>query len=313
MEPVDQPALSVVLPAPHGPGHAMASIEANVRELATVGGELVVVDPTDDDTPLPDGAVRVRGDSNDAFALAATGLQAARGRIIGIGEDHARPQPGWAKDIIAAHERHPEAAAVCCALVNATDRTLCGRVNFLSFAAPWTGASATLSTERPPPTSTLTVKRSALDDEGYEGSPREFEVVLLNRWLALGRIVPAFDIGVDHFQDHGWRWTVRNAFVVTRDLFGELGRRQSPEQRRATNRHTVREFGPRLLREVRGHPDAGPAELAGCVLLAATRVLGALIGTRFGPTRKGTTDTGPVRRSHSPSVIVRTSLSRAGK
>src|SRR5262249_45304077 len=143
----------------------------------------------------------------------------ARGAIVAIGEDHAVPRPGWCEAVIRAHAERPEAPAIVGCLVNATDATVAGHANFLAFAAPWQPPMPTLPPKRPPPSSTLSLKRSAL--EGIEDeAPGWFEAGLLPALFEEGRLVADDRIVVDHHQDHGGLWSVVNAFHSARSSYG---------------------------------------------------------------------------------------------
>lgn len=78
------------------------------------------------DVPSPVGASREHHD-----ALRARGLAAARGEIVGLLEDHARPDPHWSSRVVEAH-RLPH-AAIGGAIENDVDRPLNWAVYFCDF------------------------------------------------------------------------------------------------------------------------------------------------------------------------------------
>jgi hypothetical protein len=63
--------------------------------------------------------------------LRARGMRAARGEIIGLLEDHARPDPNWCQEVVAEHEKGY--AAVGGAIENGIDRALNWAVYFCDF------------------------------------------------------------------------------------------------------------------------------------------------------------------------------------
>lgn len=65
--------------------------------------------------------------------LRARGLAAARGEIVALIEDHARPREDWCASIVRAHER--DAAGVGGAIENGLDSPLSWAVYFSDFAA----------------------------------------------------------------------------------------------------------------------------------------------------------------------------------
>lgn len=67
-------------------------------------------------------------------ALRAHGLLAARGEILGLLEDHARPDPDWCAQVVAAHQqRFANYSAVGGAIENGIDRPLNWAVYFCDF------------------------------------------------------------------------------------------------------------------------------------------------------------------------------------
>jgi Glycosyl transferase family 2 len=63
--------------------------------------------------------------------LRACGLRAARGEIIALLEDHARPDANWSANVVAAHRQN--CAAVGGAIENGIDRTLNWAVYYCDF------------------------------------------------------------------------------------------------------------------------------------------------------------------------------------
>jgi hypothetical protein len=78
------------------------------------------------DIPSPTGASREHHD-----ALRSRGLAAARGEIVALLEDHARPDPRWSSRVVEAH-RSPH-AAIGGAIENDIDRPLNWAVYFCDF------------------------------------------------------------------------------------------------------------------------------------------------------------------------------------
>ena len=65
--------------------------------------------------------------------LRARGLAVARGALLALLEDHARPNPRWCSNLAAAHQRS-DAAAVGGAIENGVDRPLAWAVYYCDFA-----------------------------------------------------------------------------------------------------------------------------------------------------------------------------------
>jgi len=103
-----QPALSVVLAAPH----AWQAIELTLRYLRvqTVWREieLILVGPSRAGAPVLDGCwglqVLETGGACSIGDANALGIAAARAEIVALAEDHCFPSPDWAEALIAAHQ-----------------------------------------------------------------------------------------------------------------------------------------------------------------------------------------------------------------
>lgn len=280
-----RPPLSVVFPARDGYGEVAEVIDVVLPLAARVDAELVVVGDVAG-AAAPDERVRlVHLPATDILALRRRGVEAARGEVVAIGEDHAIPRPDWCEAVIRAHAEQPEAGAVVGCLVNATDATLAGRANFLAFAAPWQPPMPTLPPDRPPPSSALSFKRRVLEPIGTEG-PGWLEAGLIPSLFANGEMVADERIVVDHYQDHGSLWSIRNAYDSARASYGFERANLSRVRRREVARWALANIPGRLRREAR---DGGRGErmpppervVVGLIGLAAG--LGGAAGVLFGP------------------------------
>jgi hypothetical protein len=282
-----RPPLSVVIPVREGLAEIAAVLEALVLAAGQSGAELVVVGELGEAEPPAEPVRLVPFPVADMLALRRRGLIEARGELVAIGEDHAVPRPGWCEAVIRAHAEHPEAAAVVGCLVNATDATLSGRANFLAFAASWQPPMATLPADRPPPSSTLSLKRTALAGIEAEG-PGWFEADLIPSLFAEGRMVADARVVVDHYQDHGSLWSIRNAYDSARASYDYERSRLGPARRREFARWALANIPGRLRREAReaaGAAGMPVAERALISLIAAAAGIGGAAGTMRGPGR----------------------------
>ena len=256
-----RPPLSVVVPTRDG--DLAQIIDALSSEIDTVGGELVVVDGRDEgDMRMP--------------SLRTIGVRRAHGDVIAIGEDHA------AKAVLDAHDRHAGADVIVGCLVNATDRTVSGRANFLAFATPWAPPMPDLPSLRPPPASTLSIKRRALAELG--DGPGDFDAVLLPRLFAEGRMVADDTVAVFHHQDHGLRWSVTNAYASARSGYGYGAHPLATGDALRAGWGVARQLSSEVCRARRGL-GASVVDLAVAHLVVAGAAVGAAFGARFGPGR----------------------------
>lgn len=134
--------------------------------------------------PMPDVVVRLGGREHHDV-LRARGLAAAHGDLVGLLEDHARPDPQWCASVAAAH-RQPY-AAVGGAIENGVDRPLNWAVYYCDFGRyqnPVPAGETLFASD-----ANVTYKRAAL--EGVRPSWQEsFREVVVNRALtSLGQTI----------------------------------------------------------------------------------------------------------------------------
>ena len=281
-----RPPLSVVIPAREGLEEVAAVLDVLVP-LAEASGTEVLVVGGPPAPPVPSAAVRaIPMPVDDILVLRHRAIAEASGDIVAIGEDHAVPRPDWCEAVIRAHAENPAPAIVGC-LVNATVSNVAARANFLAFAAEWQPPMPSLPELRPPPASTLSLKRSALEGIGSRPSGW-FEAQLLPALFAEGGMVADDRIVVDHYQDHSALWSIRNAFHGSRAAYGYLRGELDPGARRRTARWALDGI-PRRVRRQAGAVTApegmGTLESALVTTIGVANGLGGTVGALFGPGR----------------------------
>lgn len=106
----------MVVPTREGWTAYRPMFEAHRRALDPVGGELIVIDGSDEAEPpreLLGPLTRwLKYPGESVLALRIHGYREARGEIVAQSEDHVRVPPDWAEAILRAHAEHPEAAAI---------------------------------------------------------------------------------------------------------------------------------------------------------------------------------------------------------
>ena len=283
-----RPPLSIVVPARGGLAEAGPVLEALVPAADAIGAEVVIVGHAGaTEPPVSDSVRLISMPVEDMLALRQRGMREARGDVVAVGEDHAVPRADWCEAVIRAHEEHPEAAAVVGCLVNATDATVPGRANFLAFAAAWQPPMPALPIGRPPPASSLSFKRDALEGIG-SAAPGWLEAELIPSLFARGLMVADERVVIKHFQDHGIFWSIRNAFDSARSSYGYMRRRLNPASRRRLARWAIRGIPRQLRQEARDASRGahiGVAESALIALIAIAAGLGGAAGTLLGPGR----------------------------
>ncbi len=143
----------------------------------------------------PEVASRVAGSRDHHDVLRARGLAAARGGVVALLEDHARPDAHWSARIAAAHEA--DDAAVGGAIENGIDRPLNWAIYFCDFSkyqSPVPPGASDFASD-----ANTAYKRSALESVRtlWERSFRE--VVVNGALLAAGRRI-RLDPGIVVYQ-----------------------------------------------------------------------------------------------------------------
>jgi len=280
---VTAPPLSVVLTLRDG----LEEIEPVLAELMpqakSTGAEVLAVGRVSG--PAPDGVRLVPLDDDNIFRLRRAGIEAAQGEIVAIGEDHAVPRADWCEAVVRAHAERPDVPAIAGCLINATDRTLGGRANFFAFAAPFAPPMPVLHAERPPPLSTLSLKREVL--AGGNASLGHFETVLVPRLHREGGMVADDRIVMDHHQDHGVVWAVTNGFHGARGAYGYLRAGLARRERLRQARWSVLNWPRRIVGDTRrmAHGRVRRSELVVVALVGAAVGLGGAVGALAGPGR----------------------------
>jgi hypothetical protein len=280
-----RPPLSVVITAREGLEEVAAALGALIPQAEAAGVEVLVVGGPAVADPPGEPVRLVPMPTEDMLLLRRQGMLEARGEVVAVGEDHAVPREDWCEAVIRAHAEHPEAAAVVGCLVNGTDATLSGRANFLAFAASWQPPMPTLPPGRPPPSSTLSFKRAALEGLG-SAPPGWLEANLMPSLFEQGQMVADDRIVVDHFQDHGSLWSILNGFHAARSSYGYEGERLPSAGRRKVARWALLNIPGRLRGEAReasrGARMTAP-ESALVALIAIACGLGGAVGSMWGP------------------------------
>jgi hypothetical protein len=276
----ERPPLSIVIPTREDLDALEPVLAALEPQVDRTGAEVLIVGPIR--LPAPEWARVIHEDDDDIFRLRALGLREARGAVVAIGEDHALPREDWCEAIVRAHAEHPESPAVAGCMHNGTAATLGGRSNFLAFAAPFQPPMPALRARRPPPSSIVSLKASAL--EASRGQPGHLEATLLPRLFEQGAIAADDRIAIDHNQDHGVRWAITNAFHSARASYGAARQGLRRAERLHTARWALVHWPARILREAR---EAGPGalDLAAVAAIALAAAVGAACGSLFGPGR----------------------------
>jgi hypothetical protein len=165
---VDAPPMEVIVPYHH-------EVDG-VQELRDRFPRVTFLLVTDPRVSSLKGGTREHHD-----ILRARGLVESRGEVIGLLEDHARPDEHWCANAVAAHREHY--AAIGGAIENAVDRPLNWAVYYCDFGRyqnPVPAGESSIASD-----ANVTYKRSALEPirAAWEDSFREVVVngILMSR------------------------------------------------------------------------------------------------------------------------------------
>jgi hypothetical protein len=274
------PTLSVVITAPEGHAPALSWLLPGARAL---GAEIVVAsgagDPLSgaDSPPDSPGARTLVVPGASVFELRAAGVNAARGPIVAVTEDHVLPAYDWCAQTLAAHCRNPDIAMIGGPVTNGSTTRIADWANYLAtFGALMPPLH---EVPRAPAIANVSFKRTAIPGALRPG---ELEFVLMARFIETGRA--GLDAGpvVAHEQSFGALGTVLAHFHNGR-CTGGMG--QPPTARNLVRRALglageVRRglYGKRLPRRARlSLPMVG--------VLCAAHAAGELTGNIAGPGR----------------------------
>jgi hypothetical protein len=286
--PAARPSLSLVVPTRHRWSSVAPLVTEVLPELREAQGELLVVGLGGGSPSSTPAGVRVISVPDpDLVRLRLRAVQEARGSIVAIGEDHSVPAPGWCSAVLRAHAEHPDAVAIIGCLVNGATDSVAGRANFLAFAGPYAPPMPDLPGWRPPPLSTVSLKRGVLEALGDHPSTLDS---LVSSLFTQGRMVADDRIVQRHVQDLGVAGSIRNAFEVTRASYGYAPDRHQPGRRYEVVRWVVRHL-PRMVwraaRETQPPTRSRWAELAIVAAIAGANTTGAVVGALSGHGRAG--------------------------
>lgn len=191
--------LSVVLAATHDSETLHALCAKLTPRLQAMGGELLIADGSRDGLEGLDPAVRMPG--ADVFTLRAAAAAQASGAVVAFTEDHCLPADDWCEQIVAAHERHRDQAAVAGCVTNGSPHSAMDWANFLMTFAPFLPPLPPSTPSRVAPAANVSIKRAPLD--AHELTPGFVELVLLPHLHTDGQLVYDDTLEVTHVQPRG--------------------------------------------------------------------------------------------------------------
>jgi glycosyltransferase involved in cell wall biosynthesis len=213
IQPMDPPALTVVVPTRGRAAYLEVTLDSLCRQRSRAAHELLVVDDgATDATPEVAERFGVRlirhGERHSLNAARNTGIRAARADLIAFVDDDVFAPPGWLDALVEGAARHPEAEAfggpIRARFEGRTPRA-CGRED-----PPITALDLGPADVEVPMVwgANFAVRRSAIErigefDESLDRSHGDEEDWLLRLRAAGGRIVYLAEAGLDHRRSAG--------------------------------------------------------------------------------------------------------------
>ncbi|HSE44551.1 MAG TPA: glycosyltransferase [Gemmatimonadales bacterium] len=216
--------LSVIIATTKPWPEVRATLESLHGQIQDVGGEILVADGDGEGIPKDVAerypAVRILSRPGaSVFSLRGLAMAEARGEVIAVTEDHCVVTPGWCNRILAAHQAHPEVAAIGGLVENGATTRLIDWANFLIVFGPFTapiesGPRRAISLQ-----ANISYKRRVIPKEAGELGMME---MLFNRRLReQGELLLADDrLLVYHVQSWGFWGTFAAHFHNGRSIAG---------------------------------------------------------------------------------------------
>jgi hypothetical protein len=286
-------SISAVIPTSQDWPEIQPCLDALFPEARELGAEVIVLDPhgrglpADAERRYP-GIVHLTEPGASILRMRQTGLIAARGDVVAITEDHCEPPPGWLSRHLAAHDEHPEFAAVGGPVTNGATGRLVDWAIFLQNHARWFPPLPS-GERRDMDRSNASYKRRVLPSATSPGGWDEpfFDEQLIERgerfWLDAGNALA-------HTQSLGLWGTIAIEFHVGRAVGGLQARHGLSRRQRLWRVATSPLIAAVNLREVlrvvlgrRVYPRRALASLALIVPISVALAAGFVTGYAAGP------------------------------
>jgi len=219
--------LTSMVPTIRGWPAIQPALERVVGQTVAAGGEVLVIDGSNAAPPnereMDELGWPVRWASlpgRSVFQLRQAGYRGARGEIVAVTEDHCFVDPDWVARVIAAHARHPDAAAIGGCVRNGTDRKAIDIAAFFLTQGPFMPPLENGITDRISGPANVSYKRHVLDRLSGDDDQGVIDFLELPAALAGETLVADDGIGVLHHQSQGFRGTSLAEFDNGRTIAG---------------------------------------------------------------------------------------------
>jgi hypothetical protein len=234
------------------------------------------------------GVVHLTEPGGSILRMRQAGLVAAQGDVVAITEDHCVPPPDWLSRHLAAHQEHPEVAAVGGPVTNGATGSLVDWAIFMQNHARWfppLPSGERHDVDR----SNVSYKRRVLpggvSPDGWDEPYFDDQLIARGEryWLDAGNVL-------SHDQSFGLRGTLAIEFNVGRSVAGLQTRNGLTGRRRLKRLATSPLIAAVNMRAVlrvvlnrRVYPRAALASIPLIVLLSVALAAGFFTGYAAGP------------------------------
>jgi hypothetical protein len=198
-------SLSVILAATHPWPELEGCLESLYDQAQAVGAEIIIADGHGSALPADGGPFRhlvhLVEPGASVFQLRALAAERAGGEIVAVTEDHCRLSSDWCVEVLEAHRRYPNAAAVGGVVENGAQRSLLDWACFViphgSFMRPIRNGEANMISLQ----ANVSYKRWALEDADAGDGLGLMEMLHNRKLRAQGHQLVADDrLVVEHVQ-----------------------------------------------------------------------------------------------------------------
>jgi hypothetical protein len=237
-----------------------------ISSARAAGGDVIVTDGSGRPPPPADvigpGVAWLSHPGESVFQLRERAYGLAAGALVAITEDHVEVPEGWARQLIEAHERHPEASAIGGSVVNGATGSLIDWASFLVVQAPVAAPIRSGRAGRMAGAVNVAYKRSALAHRPSFGDMGAMDGLHQKALATAGAILLNDDsIRVSHDQALGVRGFTAIHYNAGRTISG----------------FKRRHLGPIDLLRIVGSPFVPLARYLRTVILLAPRGYGSIL------------------------------------
>lgn len=219
--------ITVLIATIRGWPDCRAAVRLIAEQVFAAKGEFIVADGSGREPPTADEMKELGGPirwlsmpDSSVFQLRHAGYQAAQGDVVAITEDHCYVAPDWVEQVIAAHRRYPNAAAIGGAVLNNTNEKIVDWAAFFLTQGPFMPPLDNGVATRISGPANVSYKRHILERLGGDDEQGVIDFLELPAALDGEELAADDSIRVRHNQSQGLVGTSRAEFDNGRTIAG---------------------------------------------------------------------------------------------